>query len=244
MSQYYSDYLLVPKGTEIIQNKMIELIRKAISSFESSNKGLKPTNFIIYRDGVSDVQRDMVLAQELPQLRTVIADLYNKVAEQPEITVVVVNKRITQRFFVQEQNGRLQNPPSGCIVDRKLIEQDGESNGDGGVFDFYLTPSNTTQGCALPTHFYVAMNQSKFGKIDIEHLTFALCHFYFNWAGPIKVPAPCQYAHKIAEFYTNVGLAKHDKQRQTKGSKASRQQSAQEQCERNVEALNEKLHFL
>lgn len=50
------------------------------------------------------------------------------------------------------------------------------------------------------------MNCSKLGKIDLEHLTFALCHFYFNWAGPIKVPAPVQYAHKIAEFYTTVGL--------------------------------------
>ena len=48
--------------------------------------------------------------------------MYNQVAEQPEITVVVVNKRITQRFFVQENNGRLNNPPSGCIIDRNLIE--------------------------------------------------------------------------------------------------------------------------
>jgi hypothetical protein len=66
MSQYYSDYLLVPKGTEIINTKMSALIRKAIGCFEKSNKGLKPTNYVIYRDGVSDAQRDMVLAQELP----------------------------------------------------------------------------------------------------------------------------------------------------------------------------------
>lgn len=77
LSQYYSDYLLVPKGTEIIKDKMIALIKKAIDAYANSNKGKKPTNFIIYRDGVSDVQRDMVLAQELPQLRMVISDLYN-----------------------------------------------------------------------------------------------------------------------------------------------------------------------
>lgn len=45
-------------------------------------------------------------------------------------------------------------------------------------------------------------------KLELEHFTFALCHFYYNWAGPIKVPAPCQYAHKIAEFYFNIGAAR------------------------------------
>jgi aubergine-like protein len=158
--------------------------------------------------------REQVLQNEIPQLKQVISDLYNEVAAPPAITVVVVNKRITQRFFVQEGK-RLVNPPSGCIIDKELVENDGSSAA--GVFDFYLTPANTTQGCVLPTHFYVAMNQSRINKIELEHLTFALCHFYFNWAGPIKVPAPCQYAHKIAEFYTRVGLENHDKQR--KGGK-------------------------
>ena len=39
----------------------------------------------------------------------------------------------------------------------------------------------------------------------IEKLTFDLCHYYFNWAGPIKVPAPCMYAHKIAELFNTLG---------------------------------------
>jgi hypothetical protein len=48
--------------------------------------------------------------------------LYNKAAEKPEITVVVVNKRISQRFFVTDSQGRLSNPPSGCIIDKGLVE--------------------------------------------------------------------------------------------------------------------------
>lgn len=187
--------------------------------------------------------REQVLANEIPQLKQVIGDLYNEVAAQPTISVIVVNKRITQRFFIQGNNGRLDNPPSGCIIDKNLVENDGTSST--GVFDFYLTPANTTQGCVLPTHFYVAMNQSKINKLELEHLTFALCHFYFNWAGPIKVPAPCQYAHKIAEFYTRVGLESHDKQRKGGGKKPSdkREAQARQECE-SVIPLNEKLHFL
>jgi len=88
------------------------------------------------------------------------------------------------------------------------------------------------------------MNNSKITKIDLEHLTFALCHFYFNWAGPIKVPAPCQYAHKIAEFYTRVGLASVDKQRRNAIGNDKRANAAREQCEKSAIPLNEKLHFL
>ena len=57
----------------------------------------------------------------------------------------------------------------------------------------------------LPTHFYVAFNDSSLKKEAVEKFTFALCHYYYNWAGPIKVPAPCMYAHKIAELFNTLG---------------------------------------
>ncbi len=107
-------------------------------------------------------------------------------------------------------------------------------------FDFYLTPASTTQGCILPTHFYVPKNDSVLTSHDIKHLTYALCHFYFNWAGPIKVPAPCQYAHKIADFYLNIGANK----RVPVSQPGREQQAAMHQVEQQVPALNYKLHFL
>jgi len=115
--------------------------------------------------------------------------------------VIIVNKRITQRFFIEDQGGRLNNPPSGALIDTNVVEnQDSMSE-----YDFYLVPQTTTQGCVLPTHFYVAFNDSPVDKSTIEKLTYDLCHYYFNWAGAIKVPAPCMYAHKIAELFMNLG---------------------------------------
>lgn len=66
-------------------------------------------------------------------------------------------------------------------------------------------PQQTTQGCALPTHLYVAFNDSPLTRDTLEKFSFDMCHYYFNWAGPIKVPAPCMYAHKIAETNTKIG---------------------------------------
>jgi aubergine-like protein len=48
------------------------------------------------------------------------------------------------------------------------------------------------------------LNEAELPKKVIEQFTYDLCHYYFNWAGPIKVPAPCMYAHKIAELYLNI----------------------------------------
>ena len=77
----------------------------------------------------------------------------------PFITVVIVNKRISQRFFSEDSSGNLINPPSGCLINSNVVES--ESNKE---FDFYLIPQNTTQGCALPTHFYVPYNDSPLEK--------------------------------------------------------------------------------
>ena len=129
--------------------------------------------------------------------------MYNKAAKVPALTLIIVNKRITQRFFVEDNRGGYINPPSGCIIDTGLVENEKSDM----EYDFFLIPQFANQGCVLPTHFYVAFNDSKLKKDVVEKFTFALCHYYYNWAGPIKVPAPCMYAHKIAELFMNLGAA-------------------------------------
>jgi len=120
-----------------------------------------------------------------------------------------VNKRINQRMFIQSRDGRtVENPPPGSIIDSKLVEnQDGNKR-----FDFFLVPQMTTQGCVTPTHFFVSLNESEdISKLDLENLTYSLCYMYSNWSGSIKVPAPCQYAHKIAEYHYSMdaGMVKN-----------------------------------
>jgi aubergine-like protein len=177
-----------------------DAIKRALGCFQEKH-GDYPQHFIIYRDGVGDAMRRQVLQEEVNQLRQAIGETYNTAKKKPAITVIIVNKRITQRFFIEDQRGQLINPPSGALIDSKIVEnQDSKTE-----YDFYLVPQFTTQGCVLPTHFYVAFNDSMVEKATIERLTYDLCHYYFNWAGAIKVPAPCMYAHKIAELFMNLG---------------------------------------
>ena len=127
-------------------------------------------------------------------------------------------------------------------MDRGLVEHSDEQKD----FDFFLMPSGANQGCVLPTHFHVPLNESRLKKIELQQLTYALCYFYYNWAGSIKVPAPCQYAHKIADFYMTIGVAKKGRQadrRPGQGCNAQQENFVKQQCI-EVMPLNEKLHYL
>ena len=56
---------------------MKDAIKTAIEVFASKHKQDFPTNFVIYRDGLGDAQRDICLAKEIPQFQEAINELYN-----------------------------------------------------------------------------------------------------------------------------------------------------------------------
>ena len=49
-----------------------------------------------------------------------------------------------------------------------------------------------------PTHYVIVDNGTSFDASKYQKLTYKLTHMYFNWPGTVRVPAPCQYAHKLA----------------------------------------------
>jgi hypothetical protein len=55
-------------------------------------------------------------------MKGVVKDIYNSAGKTPYFTVVIVNKRINQRFFVDDGGHSIINPPSGCLVDSVLVE--------------------------------------------------------------------------------------------------------------------------
>lgn len=189
---------------------------------------------------MSAAERAQVIEREIVQFQAAFNEVYNQAAARPKITLLIVNKRIIQSFFVLDGQNRLSNPPSGCIIDKDLVEK---SQNPQKEFDFFLVPVRGTQGCMRPTHFFVPLNQSTLTKLEIERLTFDLCHYYFNWAGPIKVPAPCMYAHKIADLFTRIG---HSKKSSGMGdyNKSSTTPAIESFIKKDTTPLQEKLYFL
>lgn len=87
------------------------------------------------------------------------------------------------------------NPGPGTVVDTAVVESQGDTQ-----FDFYLIPHKATVATAQPVLYKVVYNTASMTKDQFETSTYHLCYNYFNFAGPIKVPMVCMYAHKICTY--------------------------------------------
>jgi aubergine len=114
------------------------------------------------------------------------------------LTFIIVQKRISQKFFkiIPGKTGAdaLVNPPPGSVLDHTVTSSS--------LYDFLVVSQYVREGCTTPTRYIVLVDEKGFPPDVLQKLTYKLCFLYYNWPGTVRVPAPCQYAHK---FSTLVG---------------------------------------
>jgi len=184
LTRYYSRAIFQSAGQELV-HQLRPCMVAAIKKYKEMNNAL-PETIIVYRDGVGDGQLEIVLEEEVSQIRSAFGDLPDY---KPRLAVILVKKRIHTRFFMPSNRG-LTNPPAGACVDSGCV-MSARPN-------FFLVPQSVRQGTVTPTHFNVLYDDTGLQPNHMQRLTFKLTHLYYNWPGTVRVPAPCQYAHKIA----------------------------------------------
>ncbi|XP_040278414.1 piwi-like protein 4 [Bufo bufo] len=184
LTKWFSQCIIQKTGTDFADCLKV-CMKGAIEKWQKCNNDL-PNRIIIYRDGVGDGQLQMVVQYEIPQLLGFFKQ--SRPAYSPRVTVVVVRKRCTTRFFSESHRG-LQNPPLGTIVDNEATRPE--------WYDFFLISQNARQGTVNPTYYNVLYDSNCLKPDHLQRLTYKMCHLYYNWPGVIRVPAPCQYAHKL-----------------------------------------------
>jgi len=123
---------------------------------------------------------------------------------KPKIAMIVVKKKIHTRLFVSPGSpGRLQNPPPGTIVDTECVNY--------GWYDFLLVSQSVKQGTVTPTHYHIIFDTTNLHPDRMQQLVYKTCHLYYNWPGTVRVPAPCQYAHKAAYLVSQAIHKEPDK---------------------------------
>ena len=95
VTKYWSNAKVQDEGQEI-SNTLQLIVSEALTEFKAKN-GTYPHNIIIYRDGVGDSQQKAVLLYELPQIKLAIQNTTG--GKDIKLMMVLVNKRVNQRFF-------------------------------------------------------------------------------------------------------------------------------------------------
>ena len=107
------------------RQEQVEMLRPMLRShliYWKEKHGSFPEKLLIYRDGVSEGQYQMVLDEELPQLRAACELAYGD-QRPPRITLIVVGKRHHTRFYrskitgeiIRTNEGKDGNPPFGTV---------------------------------------------------------------------------------------------------------------------------------
>lgn len=184
------------------------LMKAALQGYHTENKAY-PSSVIVYRDGVGDSQLTTFVRQEIGLYKDAFASLNIN----PKLVVIVVQKRVNLRLFTacpvyarQAQRCPIANkcqgrdkyhsPMAGTIVDNDITSAM--------LSDFYLVPSIAPPGAtARPTRFVVMKDELGFtSNADaLQNMTNQMCYMYYNWPGPIRVPACVMYAHKAAYLF-------------------------------------------
>ncbi|KAH7946707.1 hypothetical protein HPB52_003764 [Rhipicephalus sanguineus] len=164
------------------------LLQDAIHKYMQANAGSAPDRIIFFRDGVSDGQILQVREWEIDQIVSSLDALFPGV--EHKLAFVVVTKRISTRFFLHDPSRGYGNPLPGTVVDTEVTRPE--------RYDYFLVSQSVRQGTVAPTHYNVIYDTTGLKPDHMQRLSYKLTHLYFNWPGTIRVPAPCQYAHKLA----------------------------------------------
>uniref|UniRef100_A0A336MFC3 CSON014098 protein n=1 Tax=Culicoides sonorensis TaxID=179676 RepID=A0A336MFC3_CULSO len=180
---YYSVVTPHKDGNELSSNIAINM-QRCLNAYKTEH-GVLPKHIIFYRDGVGEGQMKHVYDVEVTQLKSLFNQMYDE-SNMVSFTFVVVCKRINTRIFKGTNN-----PNAGTVVDDVITLPE--------RYDFFLVSQSVTQGSASPTSYNVIYDSSKVLTPDrLQMLTYKLCHVYYNWTGTVRVPAVCQYAHKLS----------------------------------------------
>ncbi|CAH0702423.1 unnamed protein product [Spodoptera exigua] len=190
LTRFYSAVNSHTSGEEL-SNHMGFNIASALTKFKNKNGSL-PNRIFIYRDGVGDGQIPYVHTHEVGQIKKKLAEVYG--GPSYKMAFIVVSKRINTRIFLDRgRNG--ENPRPGTVIDDVVTLPE--------RYDFYLVSQNVRDGTISPTSYNVIEDTTGLHPDRMQWLTYKMTHLYFNCSAQVRVPAVCQYAHKLAFLAAN-----------------------------------------
>jgi hypothetical protein len=205
LGQWPAD-LQIQRARQEMVSGLDGLLKSRLRLWAKKNKDHLPENILIYRDGVSEGQYEIVLDQELPLLKKACKETYPASDSKkglPRMTVIIVGKRHNTRFYpTREQDAdRFSNPHNGTVVDRGVTEARN--------WDFYLQAHTAIQGTARPAHYFTVLDEifrdrkAQFpfqnAADALEDLTHNMCYLFGRATKAVSICPPAYYADLVCE---------------------------------------------
>ncbi|KAF3450049.1 hypothetical protein FNV43_RR06128 [Rhamnella rubrinervis] len=164
-----------------------DMCLELVETYARLNKVL-PDKIILFRVGVSEGQFDMVLNEELLDLKRV----FKTRSYSLSITLIVAQKCHQTRFFpASSQDGSSTgNVCPGTVVDTNIVHPF--------LNDFYLCSHNVSIGTSKPTHYYVLWDDHKFPSDHLQKLIYSMCFTMAHCTRPVSLVPPLYYADLAA----------------------------------------------
>ena len=185
-NKFYTDFKIDKEN----ENALEYLIKEALNHFSKVNNNYLPKTVIIYRQGGNEKQTERIMIKELDKILNAFEGY--KENYKPKISIFSVNKNTDLKFF-ERSNGGYRNIPAGTVIDKSVISPD--------VFEFYLQCPEVEKGTGSPVHFLCLYNNNDELTInDFEEITYQQSYYYWNWPGPVRIPAALKYAEVANTF--------------------------------------------
>ncbi|KAE8382191.1 ribonuclease H-like domain-containing protein [Aspergillus bertholletiae] len=203
LSQWPAE-IRVQKSREEMIEDLGDMLKAHLKRWARSHKNAYPENIIVYRDGVSEGQYELVIEKELPRLKKACEETYPASATKqglPRISISIVGKRHNTRFYPTQEGDadRSGNPSNGTIVDRGVTEVRN--------WDFYLQAHTALKGTARPAHYFTVWDEifcrqrpspPYQNSADIlEGLTHHTCYLFGRATKAVSICPPAYYADLV-----------------------------------------------
>ncbi|KAJ7764554.1 argonaute-like protein [Mycena maculata] len=190
-----SDFAQFPASMKIQESKkemvtdLKEMMTTRLQLFLATSKKL-PQRILVYRDGVSEGQFPIVIAEEMPEIKAAFRRFPDY---HPQLTIVICGKRHHTRFYPTEAPNAAPdgNPKAGTVVDRGVTAVY--------EFDFFLQAHGGLQGTTRPTHYYVVHDEIGFTADVLQVLTNSVSYMFARATKAVSLVSPAYYADLACE---------------------------------------------
>ncbi|KAM0841035.1 hypothetical protein ACQ4PT_059275 [Festuca glaucescens] len=153
------------------------IIKDSLIDFLNNSKGQTPEQIIIFRDGVSEGQFNMVLNDEIAKIIEACKFFGSKHFGGkwfPKFMVIVAQKNHHTRFFLPNERNRneVNNVQPGTVVDKGICHPRN--------YDFYMCAHAGMIGTTRPTHYHVLHDDIGFSPDDLQELVHNLSYVYVH----------------------------------------------------------------